>query len=43
MSYTIKKLREVKEVAPRFGFDTIQEARFAGRALDATDTGFTYT
>jgi len=39
MSYTIKNLREVDDVAPRFGFDTIQEARFANRALDAEDTG----
>jgi quercetin dioxygenase-like cupin family protein len=39
MSYTIKNLREVDDVAPRFGFDTIQEARFAKRALDAEDTG----
>jgi hypothetical protein len=30
MSYTIKNLRDVDDVAPRFGFDTIQEARFAG-------------
>ena len=29
MSYTIKNLREIDDVAPRFGFDSIQEARFA--------------
>jgi hypothetical protein len=30
MSYTIKNLREVDDVAPRFGFDTLQEARSRG-------------
>ncbi len=42
MSYTIKNLREVEDVAPRFGFDTIQEARFPWRALEAKDTGLAY-
>ena len=42
MSYTIKNLREVEDVAPRFGFDTVQEARFPWRALDAKDTGLAY-
>jgi quercetin dioxygenase-like cupin family protein len=42
MSYTIKNLRDVEDVAPRFGFDTVQEARFPWRALDAEDTGFAY-
>ncbi len=42
MSYTIKNLREVEDVAPRFGFDTIQEARFAWRELDAQDRGLAY-
>jgi quercetin dioxygenase-like cupin family protein len=42
MSYTIKNLRDVEDVAPRFGFDTIQEARFPWRALDAKDTGLAY-
>jgi quercetin dioxygenase-like cupin family protein len=42
MSYTIKNLREIDDVAPRFGFDTIQEARFAFRELDADDTGLAY-
>jgi quercetin dioxygenase-like cupin family protein len=39
MSYTIKNLREVDDVAPRFGFDEIQAARFATRDLEAQDTG----
>lgn len=34
-------LREVEDVAPKFGFDSIQEARFAQRALEAQDTGVT--
>ncbi len=42
MSYTIKNLRDLDDVAPRFGFDSIQEARFAFRALDADDTGLAY-
>jgi len=42
MSYTIKNLREVEDVAPRFGFDAIQEARFPWRALEAQDTGLAY-
>ncbi len=39
MSYTIKNLRDVKDMAPDFGFDEVQEARFAGKTLDADDTG----
>ena len=41
-SYTIQNLREIEDVAPGFGFDAIQEARFARRALDAHDTGLAY-
>lgn len=42
MSYTIKNLREIEDVAPRFGFDKVQEARFPWRALGAEDTGLAY-
>lgn len=42
MSYTIKNLRDVEDMAPRFGNDDVQEARFARRALDAQDTGLAY-
>jgi len=42
MSYTIKNLREVEDVAPKFGFDAVQEARFCFRDLDAKDTGMAY-
>jgi len=42
MSYTIKNLREVEDMAPRFGFDTVQEARFPWRDLNAEKTGLAY-
>lgn len=42
MSFTIKNLREVEDVAPRFGFDSVQEARFPWRALEAQSTGLAY-
>jgi mannose-6-phosphate isomerase-like protein (cupin superfamily) len=40
MSYTVKNLRDVEDMAPQFGFGERQEARFCGKDLDATDTGF---
>jgi mannose-6-phosphate isomerase-like protein (cupin superfamily) len=42
MSYTIKNLREVDDMAPRFGFDSVLEARFPWRDLEAQDTGLAY-
>lgn len=42
MSFTIRNLSEVQDVAPRFGFDSLQEARFARRDLEAVDTGLAY-
>lgn len=42
MSFTIKNLRDVEDVAPRFGFDAVQEARFPWRALEAQSTGLAY-
>ena len=42
VSYTIKNLSEVEDSAPKFGFGERQEAHFAGGALDAQDTGFSY-
>jgi quercetin dioxygenase-like cupin family protein len=42
MSFTIKNLHEVEDMAPRFGFDQIQEARFPWRALEAENTGLAY-
>src|SRR5258705_10513153 len=42
VSYTIKNLREVEDVAPKFGFDSVQEARFCFHDLEAKDTGLAY-
>ncbi|MCW2983687.1 MAG: cupin protein [Conexibacter sp.] len=42
MSHTIKNLREVDDMAPKFGFDAVQEARFAWRDLDAEKTGLAF-
>jgi len=39
MSHTIKNLRDVEDVAPKAGFDTVQEARFCRQDLDAEKTG----
>jgi uncharacterized cupin superfamily protein len=39
MSYTIKNLRDIDDSAPRFGFDSVQEARFAQGDLEAERTG----
>jgi mannose-6-phosphate isomerase-like protein (cupin superfamily) len=42
MDYTIKNLREVEDVAPRFGFDQVQEARFPYRDLEAETIGMAF-
>lgn len=42
MDYTIKKLREVDDVAPRFGFSEVQEARFARKDLGAETIGLAF-
>jgi mannose-6-phosphate isomerase-like protein (cupin superfamily) len=42
MSHTIKNLREVDDMAPKFGFDAVQEARFCWRDLDAEQTGLAF-
>lgn len=42
MSYTIKNLREVEDVAPDHGFSEIQEARFPRADLGAESTGLAY-
>jgi mannose-6-phosphate isomerase-like protein (cupin superfamily) len=41
-SYTIKNLRESEDFAPKFGFDSVQEARFPWRDLGAERTGLAY-
>jgi mannose-6-phosphate isomerase-like protein (cupin superfamily) len=42
MSHTIKNLRDVEDMAPKFGFDAVQEARFCWRDLDAEKTGLAF-
>ena len=39
MSYTKKNLDKVEDSAPKFGYEDLQEARFAGQDLDAEATG----
>ena len=41
-SYTLKQLTDVKDSAPAFGLGEVQESRFAGADLEATDTGFAH-
>jgi mannose-6-phosphate isomerase-like protein (cupin superfamily) len=40
--YTVKRLTEVADSAPRFGFEDVQEARFATQELDAERTGVSH-
>ena len=40
--YTLKKLTEVEDSAPQFGFSEIQEARFANDDLQVEHTGVSY-
>lgn len=42
MSHTSKNLRDVDDMAPKFGYDTVQEARFCARDLDAEQTGLAF-
>jgi len=42
MSFTIKNLREIEDMAPRFGFDEVQEARFARTDLDSETIGLAF-
>jgi mannose-6-phosphate isomerase-like protein (cupin superfamily) len=42
MSFTIKNLRELEDVAPRGGFEAFQEARFAYDDLEAEATGLAF-
>jgi mannose-6-phosphate isomerase-like protein (cupin superfamily) len=37
--YTLKKLTDVEDSAPKFGLSEVQEARFAKNDLDAEETG----
>jgi mannose-6-phosphate isomerase-like protein (cupin superfamily) len=40
--FTHKKLTDVKDSAPEFGMEDVQEARFAKKDLDAEDTGVSH-
>ena len=42
MSYTVKNLREVEDMAPSFGFQEVQEARFANKDLESENTGLSF-
>jgi uncharacterized cupin superfamily protein len=42
LSYTIKNLRDIEDMAPRFGFDQVQEARFAHTDLDSQSIGLAF-
>jgi mannose-6-phosphate isomerase-like protein (cupin superfamily) len=42
VSFTVKNLREVKDSAPEFGFESTQEAHFAQGDLDAEATGISF-
>jgi mannose-6-phosphate isomerase-like protein (cupin superfamily) len=41
-AYTHENLTAIEDSAPKFGFEGIQEARFASDELDAADTGVSY-
>ncbi len=40
--YTLKKLTDVEDAAPRFGYEDHQEARFANRDLETEQTGISH-
>ncbi len=42
MSYSITNLRGIEDSAPKFGLGDVQEARFAGQAIGAEQTGLSY-
>jgi quercetin dioxygenase-like cupin family protein len=42
MSYTIRNLREVEDLAAKHGFGDVQEARFPRTDLEARSTGLAY-
>ena len=41
-AYTHKKLTEIDDSAPKFGFEEVQEARFATKDLNAEETGVSH-
>ena len=42
MSYTTKNLRDVDDIAPRFGFEQVQEARFPREDLGSETIGLAF-
>jgi mannose-6-phosphate isomerase-like protein (cupin superfamily) len=40
--YTLKRLTDVEDSAPKFGFSDVQEARFANDDLETEDTGVSH-
>lgn len=40
--YTLKRLTDVEDSAPKFGFDEVQEARFANGDLETDHTGVSH-
>ena len=40
--YTLKKLTDVEDSAPKFGMGEVEEARFANGDLDAETTGVSF-
>ena len=42
MSYTIKNLRGVEDMAPKFGFSEVQEARFPREDLESETIGLAF-
>jgi mannose-6-phosphate isomerase-like protein (cupin superfamily) len=42
MSFSIKNLREIEDVAPKHGFSEVQEARFAWKDLESETIGLAY-
>jgi mannose-6-phosphate isomerase-like protein (cupin superfamily) len=42
MSFKIKNLREVEDIAPKFGFSDVQEARFARGDLESETIGLAF-
>jgi mannose-6-phosphate isomerase-like protein (cupin superfamily) len=42
MSYTIKNLRKIEDLAPKFGFSEIQEARFPREDLQSQTIGLAF-
>jgi mannose-6-phosphate isomerase-like protein (cupin superfamily) len=41
-SYTLKRLPDVEDSAPKFGLAEVQEARFASEALETEATGVSF-